>query len=214
VRGCYCQGSNAGIHCDDAARGLPFGHIRCRSHRRRHASFAPAHGSLRRLREFRFLPSRRGRFAEILWSPTEGIDASLRFRSMTVNPRLPSILRVRITSGTRWPRGQRLFAFELQRCSRSGNADRASTVQRIFDESTQVAMAFPSTVRGAHSLRPMPESRRLLYDRGVVHQALDRSTLDNLSAQQNRNVVQVFRTGSSTGIPDSMSFCWSALVTA
>jgi hypothetical protein len=74
--------------------------------------------------------------------------------------------------------------------------------------------AFPEVLKTPTSDDSVPESRGSLYDRGVVQQALNRSTPSNLSVSEKHSVVQGFGTGSSTGIPDSMSFCWSAIVTA
>ena len=45
-------------------------------------------------------------------------------------------------------------------------------------------------------------------------QALNRSTSTNLSGERNWSDSQCFSTGSRTGMPDSMSFCCSAMVTA
>jgi hypothetical protein len=176
------------------------GHIRCRGHRVRRPSVEPACGSLRRLREFCFLPSLRGPVAELLRTPTRRGDASVRFRS--IHPAKLFVGR----------RDLRSFDLRSQHSSPSENSDRAS-VQRVFRIRPGSDRVSPGRLQEPF-LRIVPGSRRVVYDRGVVHQALDRSTLTNLSVGQNRGPSQGFRTGSRTGIPDSMSFCWSAIVTA
>jgi hypothetical protein len=58
--------------------------------------------------------------------------------------------------------------------------------------------------------------RRFIPDPGVQQQLPNRSTVSNLSVPSRTapSTRHCFSTGSNTGIPDSISFCCSAIVTA